>query len=174
MATGYYGGGNFGGGYYEGGFFGAGAAVVAETPAVSPPPTLGGGGRVAPSGRLRGLFVRRGFAIRGGRGGGGGGGGSRAERAVEEVVAKALGEPPPEAEEAHAPDATPTEIKAVAYRLFTSPVLAPLQADDEAKRLMAEALALYEGNRLRQFLMAAPVPGFDSDEDELALLLMMT
>lgn len=98
----------------------------------------------------------------------------RFERLVRQAVREAIGEASPTQEETSTEvhtDPTPARVQAVAYRLFAATVLAPLSDMDEARRIVATELAAYPDDRLHRYLVAAPIP-FQDDEDEIAVLLM--
>ena len=137
-------------------FIGKEAAAVVAAPAAAVS-TAGGGGRVGRS--VSGGRDPRWLLSKAGKGD------PRFERLAREAVQEALRQLGPATDqEAPQTHATQAEIQKVAYRLFTTPVLAPLQDVAQARGYLVEALEAYDGSTLRAFLAAQ-----EAAEEEAAI-----
>ena len=101
------------------------------------------------------------------------------ERMVREAVRAAVAEMAPSATAALsdagvAESPTPKEVDAALYRLVggDDPILVAIAKDSEARRIAAEELARLDRRSVQKFLIPAPSPVLD-DEDEIALILAM-
>ena len=159
----HYGSNHFGSYHFASYHYGASVVEEEAAPAASAP-VVPGGGR---AGRSVGGRDPRWLQSRHGRGD------PHFERLVTRAVREAFGEPPVEALKTDVDRATDSQVQAVTYRLFTSPVLAAFQGSDAARRLMAAALAQYEGSQRRAFLEAAETPFDDEDAAVTAVLMAL-